>query len=181
MKMYYELVEIISMIGGKMKSIEIIKSFMGSSNYCEVIHNDSEGNKVQVSFKANDPISLSEIIGIAHSLPNQYVDFLLFSNGMELYNYKNIDGLLLLSVKDIERFTQYARNTFEEDWEENIVIFAKIIGEDNYLGFKIDENGYEVLDCYFEELPFEWSSIAHSFDEFLVKYIEGDGRKFWIN
>ena len=85
---------------------------------------------------------------------------------MELFNYDNLDGIKLLSLQEIEKYTNYCKNTFEEDWQDNIIIFAKIIGEDNYLGFRMKENYYEIIDCYFEESPSEWAVIAYEFDEF---------------
>jgi hypothetical protein len=100
---------------------------------------------------------------------------------MELFNYDNLDGLKLLSLQEIEQYTKYCKNTFEEDWQDNIIIFAKIIGEDNYLGFKLNDNNYEIIDCYFEEMPSDWESIGCQFDEFLKKYITEKGNKFWIN
>ena len=42
------------------------------------------------------------------------------------------------------------------------------------------ENKYEVIDCYFEELPSEWSAVAENFDDFLEEYITRNGEKFWI-
>ena len=113
-------------------------------------------------------------------MPKEYMEFLSFSNGMELFNYDEIDGVKLLSLNEIENYTSYGKNTFEEDWQDNVLFFAKIIGEDNYLGFRMKENKYEVIDCYFEELPSEWNIVAESFDDFLEKYITNNGEKFWI-
>ena len=70
---------------------------------------------------------------------------------------------------------------FEEDWLEDIIIFAKIIGEDNYLGFKKNENDYDILDCYFEESPREWKIISNDLDAFLVEYLRKHGEKYWIS
>lgn len=118
---------------------------------------------------------------IGCEIPSDYVEFLLFSAGMELFNYDNIDGLELLGVQGIQKYTLYSKNTFEEDWINNIIIFGKIIGEDNYLGFKIELEGYSIIDCYFEQLPIEWTTIGDSFDDFILDYITSLGNKFWIS
>jgi hypothetical protein len=114
------------------------------------------------------------------TIPTQYIELLKFSDGIELYNYENVDGLVLFGLNEMIHYTQYAKNTYDEEWQDNIVIFAKIIGEDNYLGFRIKDYKYEILDCYFEEAPLEWRTISNDFDDFLVKYIHMNGEKFWI-
>ena len=114
-------------------------------------------------------------------IPKQYIEFLLYSNGMELYNYDNIDGLKLLSIQELETHTDYSINTFEDDWQDNILIFAKIIGEDNYLGFRINDQYCEIIDCYFEQMPSDWEVIDGTFDEFLTKYLISNGNKYWIS
>ena len=152
---------------------------------CDLYKKDSRGNNIIVKLKKNPPTNIEDIGTVERQIklliPKQYIEFLLFSNGMELYNYDNIDGLKLLSLQEIEMYTAYSRNTFEEDWQDNILIFGKIIGEDNYLGFKIYEEYYEIVDCYFEQLPSEWETIDGTFDGFLTKYLTGNGNKYWIS
>lgn len=147
---------------------------------------DSEGNIISVKNQLNMPAESRELELIQNKLqlqiPDQYREFLINYNGAMLFNYDNIDGLNLLSIQDVLKYTLYAKNTFEEDWINNIIVFAKIIGEDNYLGFKvINDNTYQIVDCYFEQLPKEWREINLSFDEFLVSFILKQGKKFWIN
>lgn len=150
-------------------------------DFCEIEKNDSNGNCISVTVKKNQSLnSQKSKSALIDSIPDQYVEFLLFSDGMELFNYDNLDGLKLLSLQEIEQYTNYCKNTFEEDWQDNIIIFAKIIGEDNYLGFRLYDNCYEVIDCYFEELPSDWEVIDGQFDDFLKNYITGKGNKFWI-
>lgn len=164
-----------------MNSIEIIKYMMNGKNSCELKKKDSEGNVVIVVNKINMPINIGESHNwLMNYLPQQYIEFLYFSNGMELFNYDDVDGLELLSIQEIEKYTQYAKKTFDEYWLDNIIIFGKIIGEDNYLGFRVLDNSYEILDCYFEDLPKDWKKIEGSFDSFLQKYLLSYGEKFWI-
>lgn len=164
-----------------MKSIEMLDTLLGERDSCKVEKKDSLGNYISVTIKKNEPINNYEYESpLLDMMPKEYMEFLTFSNGMELFNYDEIDGVKLLSLREIENYTSYGKNTFEEDWQDNILFFAKIIGEDNYLGFRMKENKYEVIDCYFEELPSEWNIVAESFDDFLEKYITNNGEKFWI-
>ncbi len=165
-----------------MKTIEILKGLFDGKNWCKVEKKDTEGSTISVTFKKNDPINNSKFeSSLLYIIPKEYVELLSFSNGMELFNYDDIDGLKLLSLQEIENYTSYGKKTFEEDWQDNILFFAKIIGEDNYLGFRIDGNKYEIVDCYFEELPSEWRSVSDKLDDFLEKYIVKNGEMFWIN
>ena len=165
-----------------MKSINLLKQILDGKKNCKITINDSEGNEIITSISICSGVEKSEKNEqMMKLLPKQYVDILQFSDGIELFNYDNIDGIKLLSIKEIEKYTQYSRNTFEEDWLEDIIIFAKIIGEDNYLGFKKNENDYDILDCYFEELPMEWKIISNDLDVFLVEYIRKHGEKYWIS
>lgn len=163
-----------------MKSIEMLKTLLCGREFCRVERKDSAGNYISVTIKKYEPIIMKSESSLLDMIPKEYMEFLLFSNGMELFNYDDIDGVKLLSLQEIEKFTSYGKNTFEEDWQDNVLFFAKIIGEDNYLGFRMKENNYEVIDCYFEELPSEWSAVAENFDDFLEEYITRNGEKFWI-
>ena len=144
---------------------------------------DSYGNIITVLNIINLPASDYDIEKLknAHKIPSDYERFLLESDGAKLFVYDDIDGLHLLGLKDINKYTEYAKNTFEDDWDESVVIFAKIIGEDNYIGFKSEGNDqYVILDCYFEENPSEWKVIGNSFGIFLSEFLSQKGKKFWI-
>lgn len=146
---------------------------------------DSIGNMITVVNKTEKAAREEEIEELINGcwIPDCYMEFLAICNGAKLFDYEGIDGLQLLSTREILEYTQYAKNTFEEEWDERITIFAKVIGEDNYLGFKKlgNEIGqYVIMDCYFEECPEEWNIIEGSFDDFLSKYLLSNGNKFWI-
>jgi SMI1 / KNR4 family (SUKH-1) len=114
-------------------------------------------------------------------LPNDYIDFLKFSNGCTLYKLEDIGGYDFLGTKDIFKETESNKEIYEEEWDDRIIIFCEIIGEGNYLGFRILENGqYEILDCFHELLPSEWSVTPYLLDEFMEKLIDNDGDKFWL-
>ena len=168
-----------------MISIEILNKMNENKRAHIFTKVDSNGNVITVTNTMAEPASEGEIqYMISNSwVPDSYKEFLSICNGARLFEYEGIDGLQLLSVREVLKYTQYAKNTFEEEWDESIIIFAKIIGEDNYLGFQMRDNDRRqsvVLDCYFEERPEEWRIIASSFDEFFSKYLLTNGSKFWI-
>lgn len=168
-----------------MISIEILNKMNENEKEHMFTKTDSIGNIITVTNAMEESASEEEIKYMISKcgVTDSYIQFLSVSNGAKLFDYEGIDGLQLLSTREVIKYTQYAKNTFEEEWDESIVIFAKIIGEDNYLGFKIkdnDRNQYVILDCYFEECPEEWRVIEGSFDEFLSKYLLSNGSKFWI-
>jgi len=168
-----------------MISIEMLAKMNENKKEHMFSKTDSNGNSITVVNKTEEAASEEEIQQVLNlcQIPDSYVEFLAVCNGAKLFDYEGIDGLQLLGTKEVLKYTQYAKNTFEEEWDESIIIFAKIIGEDNYLGFKMrdsNRNQYVILDCYFEECPEDWSIIDGSFDDFLTKYLLTNGSKFWI-
>ncbi len=145
---------------------------------------DSEGNPVEVIFKLTEPANQNEILQVEQDLgkllPYGYKEFLLQYNGARLYDYEGLDGYVLLGTKDIVSTNRFVASTFEEDWIDNFIIFAKYIGEGNYLAFDSRTEEYKVVDCFMEELPQDWNEVASSFDVFLKEIIKSQGRKYWL-
>jgi len=148
---------------------------------------DCDGKKIEVRFELNEPASFDDIANVERELgvklPHSYKEFLINYNGARIFDYDGLDGFIILGTKDIIKANRFAKATFDEDWIESIIIFAKYIGESNYLGFNAseDDSEYTVIDCFFEELPEDWSEIAINFDGFLEKIVEQQGKKFWLS
>ena len=83
---------------------------------------------VTVTFTFNLPSSIDKILGIEKELgcriPEEYRIFLLACDGCSLYNYDNIDGLKLLSSSEIVKYTDLNKDIYEDEWDNNIIIFA---------------------------------------------------------
>lgn len=145
---------------------------------------DSDGNEINVVFRMNLAADENQIETlndrIENRLPIQYKEFLKQYNGARLYDYEGLDGFQFLSCDEVISANRFAKATFEEDWEDNLLIFAKYIGESNYLAFDTSSREEKVIDCYFEEMPSNWNTIASNFDEFIQLLIESDGSKFWL-
>ena len=168
-----------------MKSVELLSEMMGDKNIIHFQKMESDGNLIEVELSVNGACTEASLqkaeSDLAFKLPNEYRSFLRVFDGSRLFDYDKLDGIQLLSTDELCKFNLYARNTFEEIWDEDILIFAKYIGEDNYLGFHFDQNGnYNIIDCFFEEIPNNWKVIANSFDEFLMKFLLEQGRKYWL-
>lgn len=145
---------------------------------------DSEGNEINVVFRMNLAADQNQIKtlndSIENRLPIQYKAFLTQYNGARMYDYEGLDGFQFLSCDELISANSFAKATFEEDWDNNLLIFAKYIGESNYLAFDTSSKEERVIDCYFEEMPSDWSIIASNFDEFLQLLLESDGGKYWL-
>ncbi|MGE5628587.1 MAG: SMI1/KNR4 family protein, partial [Solirubrobacterales bacterium] len=131
------------------------KALINTLNELKLQKLDSEGKKIEVRFELNEAASLEDIKNVEKELgvrlPDSYKEFLMSYNGARIFDYDGLDGFIVLGTKDISKANKFAQATFEEDWIESILIFAKYIGESNYLGFDVseDDNEYKVIDCYF--------------------------------
>lgn len=145
---------------------------------------DSDGNEINVVFRMNLAADENQIEtlndSIENGLPIQYKEFLRQYNGARLYDYEGLDGFQFMSCDEVINANNFAKATFEEDWDNNLLIFAKYIGESNYLAFNTSSKEEKVIDCYFEVIPSDWNTIASNFDEFLRLLIESDGSKYWL-
>ncbi|MPQ34296.1 hypothetical protein E4V42_23205 [Clostridium estertheticum] len=147
---------------------------------------NEENEIIEVEFSFNNGVTNGEIEKVEKQLkkvfPNSFKNFLKYSNGCKLFNYEELDGFKVLEVNEIIKANNYLKNTLEEDWDEDLLVFCKYIGEDNYISFKYNHNtnDYNVVDCFTEELPEYWNKIAKDFDEFMSKLIDSEGRKYWL-
>lgn len=114
-------------------------------------------------------------------LPNEYIDFLKYANGCTLFNYKDLDGFQLFGTQELGKENKAIKKLYEEYWDESVIVFCTILGEGNYIGFRVrGGNTYEILDCFHEYVPAQWEVIGHSFDEFLERLIDLKGEKYWL-
>jgi hypothetical protein len=166
--------------------LNTFKELLASLTDSILVKKDSLGNRIEVSFSVEPGASREEISDVEKKLnvrlPKTYCEFLSNYNGAKLFDYEGLDGFQILGTNDLVNVNNFARNTFEEDWDNDIVIFAKYTGESNYLGFKINDEvvEYSVIDCYFEELPNEWKTIDTSFSSFISNLLDKNGTKYWL-
>jgi hypothetical protein len=168
-----------------MDYIDTFKELLASLTDSKLVKKDSLGNRIEVRFSVAPGASQKEISDAENKLnvklPETFREFLSNYNGARLYDYEGIGGFQIFGTNDLVNANIFARNTFEEDWDNSIVIFAKHIGESNCLGFKIkDEAESPVVDCFFEELPNEWKIIDTSFSSFMSHLLDKNGAKYWL-
>ena len=115
-------------------------------------------------------------------LPVEYVNFLLDYNGLELYKYEDIGGFLFFQTDNLVEENNLIKEDYEaEDWDNSIVLFCRVLGEGNFIGFRLKDNDkYEVIDCFHESLPSEWEVIETSFNIFMDKLLKNEGEKYWL-
>lgn len=167
-----------------MLGLEKLNEIVANRESFQIEKKDSEGQIISVTFRMNPAASFDQVDYleqlIKKSLPVEYKEFLTTFNGARLYDYEGIDGFQFLSCEEIIKANNFAIATFEEDWCDDLLIFAKYIGESNYLACDTSSNDQAVIDCYFEEMPNDWSIIAKNFNEFLQLLIESEGSKYWL-
>ncbi len=115
-------------------------------------------------------------------LPQDYIDFLIYTNGADFFNYDNLDGFRFFNSISIVKQNAFQKENYAEYWQDNIILFCDCIGEGNFLGFRIlDDGTYQILDCFHEQIPDEWKPFGTSFDFFLEELIDRKGSKYWLD
>jgi len=135
-------------------------------------------------FEYYDPANSSDIAAcvkeVGMELPEQLIDFYKLSNGAVLFNLDNIDGYKILDTRSLAHENRLAASIYEESWNQRILLFAKIIGEGNWLGLTQTPSGWKVVDCFHELDPSDWQVLPSDFGSFLDNLFLHMGDKFWL-
>jgi len=136
-----------------------------------------------VTFEKNNGATQNDLDIISNKLkiPNDYLDFLQIFNGLTLFKFKDLGGFKFLGTNDISKETEIQRQTYEEDWDNDIIVFCNLICDGDFISFKNKNDGsYEILDCYHDENPQNWKVVSYSFCYFLERLIEEKGKRYWL-
>ena len=130
--------------------------------------------------RINPPATDTQINALksAYSFPDVFYEMLRFSNGMELFNYKDLDGYNFYTVDKLIKENKELIKTYEEKWIEEILVFCEILGEGNYIAVNLATG--EILDGFHEVGPDKWAVISPDLMDFLEKLIKLKGEKFWL-
>jgi hypothetical protein len=144
---------------------------------------DYEGLKV--TFERKTSATLQDIASISADtkikLPKDYLDFLQLYDGCVLFKYQDLGGFEFLGANDIVKETELQRRTYEEDWDENLTVFCRLICDGDFISFRNNGDGsYDILDCYHDDIPANWATITNSFDTFLQRLIAEKGKRYWL-
>ncbi len=164
------------------KGLEILKNILNGEKHKTIKVIDELGLELEMNIDMKSEAQEHEINGILYlNLPKTYIDFLKEYNGGRLFDLQGIDGFEFFGTNNILSINNSIKEEYQDDWLDNIIIFAECIGEGNYLGFKtISINEYEIIDCFHEEIPINWNSIGNSFELFLEELISVNGKKFYL-
>jgi hypothetical protein len=138
-----------------------------------------------VTFAKNMGASQQDIklrlLDLGVKIPTDYVDFLKSFDGCTLFNYNDIGGFEFLGTNEILNETNIQSKTYEDDWDNGLTVFCRLIGEGDFICFRDKaDNGYDILDCDHDDSPKNWNVIDHSFNNFLKRLIEEKGRRYWL-
>jgi hypothetical protein len=124
---------------------------------------------------SNDEIAKCDL-HFNRKLSGEYKFFLHNFNGGILFKINDYAGFKFLSIDELIKHNEFQKENFGEDWDPEIILFCECLGDAEYLGFKLNKIVYCVMDM----LPQEWEIIENSFDTFISKLIEENGRKYWL-
>ncbi|GHT79321.1 hypothetical protein AGMMS50262_22850 [Bacteroidia bacterium] len=164
MKRYINLIKQILIKGGSILTFEKLNSF----------------------FITNEQASDEDIIKcdtyFNRKIPEEYKYLLKHYNGCILFEYDGIAGFQFLSTFDIVQENVLVNDIFnDEDWYDNVILFCKILGNGEYLGFRLQKNSkYEIVHCFLDMLPEEWPIIGNSFDILIETLIKEKGKEYWL-
>jgi hypothetical protein len=161
------------------KKIEIIinKKLIGSIFTFENIESQFIMNKAAQKEEIDKSVKYFN-----NKLPKEYKYFLEQYNGGVLFKIDDFAGFKLLNSNELIVHNEFQKTNFGLDWNENIILFCECIGDAEYLGFKLNENGTSnIIYCILDLYPNEWKNLDLNFSNFINKLIEEKGKKYWLN
>jgi len=140
---------------------------------------------LQVTFEKNSSATLQDIASMSADtkikLPKYYLDFLQLFDGCVLFKYQDLGGFEFLGTKDISKETELQRQTYEEDWDDSLTVFCRLICDGDFISFRNKSDGsYDILDCYHDDIPANWTTITNSFENFLERLVDEKGKRYWL-
>lgn len=140
---------------------------------------------LKTSFVMDNPASIENIIKCnvycEQRLPEVYKHFLEHYDGGTLFKYDDIGGFKFLSTIEMINENDWIKKIYEDDWSNDTIVFCKLLGVGEYLGFRFYDNfKYEIVHCFMDQLPDKWPVIGNSFDKFIEILIKEKGKEFWL-
>lgn len=150
-----------------------------------------EGNKIETfemlpsDFELGEKADNNQILEVYNffnkKIPKDYLEFLSYFNGGTLFKIEDFAGYKLLNTEELISENLFQKSTYENDWDEKVILFCLIIGDNEYLGFREKAIGkYEIIHCIMDYMPNEWIYIASSLEELILDLIEKRGKKYWL-
>jgi len=162
------------------KYLELINKVIDPSLKGEILTYENLKSTFEMNIAASDLDIDKCRVTLEAGLPNDYEFFLRNFNGGKLFLVDDFAGFKLLGTEELINHNKFQQENFGEDWDKHVVLFCEIIGDAEYLGFKIDKEKVQIVFCIMDTLPSEWQAIDDTFDILIQKIILSNGAKYWI-
>lgn len=146
----------------------MVKSVLGEETYCFMWNAPATAEAIQ-SFENRNKCSL----------PNDYKEFLLISNGAILYKseYED-DGYKLLSLEEMEEVTQEMKDD-GYDISDKCYCFLQCLYSDDVLLFDLQKETNYIIDGDVGYPSDEWEYIGSDINTFFIRLCQCNGAMYW--
>lgn len=158
------LKELVKTVSGK----TTIKTLLGEEMYC---------------FHWNDPATIEGIESFELrnqcSLPNDYKEFLLTSNGGIIFKseYED-DGYKLLSIEEMEEVTQEMKD-YGYDISDKCYCFIQCLFSDDVLLLDLKRQTNYIIDGDVGYPSIDWEYIKSDVNKFFIRLCQCNGSMYW--
>lgn len=152
----------------KVNDKAVIKTVMGEEAY---------------SFIWNEPAPIGNVLDFEKrnkcSLPDEYKEFLLVSNGAVIYKseYED-DGYKLLSIEEMEKITQEMKDD-GYNIQDYCYCFLQCLFSDDILLLDLKKEKNYILDGDVGYRSDEWKYISSDINTFFIRLCQCNGAMFW--
>lgn len=152
----------------RVKSDITVKTLLEEETYC---------------FQWNAPTTIEDIQVFEYrnkcSLPNDYKEFLLTSNGAIIFRSMcEDDGYKLLSIEEMEEVTQEMRDD-GYDIPDKCYCFVKCLFSDDVLLFDLQKQTNYIMDGDVGYPSNEWEYIKSDVNTFFIRLCQCNGAMYW--
>lgn len=117
------------------------------------------------------------------NIPNSLGIFYKITNGAILF--KDVDygqwGLKIIPYEELNEFNQNTKEWRGEDLNDEDLIIGEFLGDLDLVVISLSKINYgNISICTPMEPREDWYHLNMNFEEFLERYIAGDGDKFWV-
>ena len=112
-------------------------------------------------------------------LPEDFVQFWRFTNGANLFlNESALHGVAVASTGMLGEFLRDEMDFYGAEAMAPYAVFGGVNGAGDFLVFDLETG--RVLDGIHSEQPHEWHPVAENFTEWLERFLDANGKYFWI-
>lgn len=152
----------------------------------ELKHAVHRGEKTLFQFRCilNNGISPDRLGDIDLSLPKEFKEFLLVSNGADLFKDEEYGqwGVRIFSINELQSSNKYYRELRPKDFAKGDLIIGEFYGDSDLLLLRCDSESKD-YGAVLIALPFDnrsdWPCVSVNFENFLNDYVNSEGDKFW--